>query len=274
MVESACYQHGTMSCMSCHNMHEADGERQQEWRDDQLKPGMRGDQACLQCHADYAKLASAHTHHQAGSSGSECMNCHMPTTTYGLLKTVRSHRISSPSVDTTINTGRPNACNLCHLDQTLQWSADHLSEWYGQTKPELTRDEKETSAAVLHFVKGDAAQRAIQASVFSWPPAREVSGTDWMPPFLLNGMNDPYDAVRIISERSLRSMKQWLDVEYDFLDRSVSQSQRITALIEEMEIPSEAGRAPLLLDDRGKVIMPRLNDLIKRRNGRVVEVFE
>ena len=202
------------------------------------------------------------------------MNCHMPMTSYGLLKTVRSHRISSPSVDSTINTGRPNACNLCHLDQTLEWSADHLSKWYGQPKPELTRDEKETSLAVLQFLKGDAAQRAIQASAFGWPPAREVSGTQWMPPFLMSGMNDPYDAVRLISERSLRSIEPLQQVEYDFLDRSVDQTERIMSLIKQIKIPVKAGKAPVLFDDQGKVVMPRLNDLIKRRNERDVEVFE
>src|SRR4029453_3531650 len=60
-----------------------------------------------------------HTRHRADSSGSVCMNCHMPFTTYGLLKTVRTHQISSPSVKATLETGRPNACNLCHLDKTL-----------------------------------------------------------------------------------------------------------------------------------------------------------
>lgn len=110
---------------------------------------------------------------------------------YGLLKVNRSHRVSSPSVQATIQFGRPNACNLCHLDKTLDWAADHLNDWYGQEKPKLTKDEVETAASILHFVKGDAAQRAIQAAVFAWQPAREVSGTDWMRPFLLNGMDDP-----------------------------------------------------------------------------------
>jgi hypothetical protein len=91
----------------------------------------------------------------------------MPHTVYGLLKTIRSHRISSPSARTTIQTGRPNACNLCHLDKTLQWAGDHLAQWYGQEKPKFTKDEKEMSAAVLHLVKGDAAQRAIQASALA-----------------------------------------------------------------------------------------------------------
>ena len=51
----------------------------------------------------------------------------MPFTTYGLLKTIRSHQISNPSVQATLETGRPNACNLCHLDKTLEWTANALT---------------------------------------------------------------------------------------------------------------------------------------------------
>ncbi len=46
------------------------------------------------------------------------------------------------------------------------------------------------------------------------------------------------------------------------------------SVIEAMEIPSEAGISPILIDADGKVVMPKLNDLIHRRNERDVEVFE
>ena len=36
--------------------------------------------------------------------------------------------IESPDVATTLKTGRPNACNLCHLDKTLDWTAEHLAK--------------------------------------------------------------------------------------------------------------------------------------------------
>ena len=52
----------------------------------------------------------------------------MPHITYGLLKAIRSHQIDSLNVQTSLATGRPNACNLCHLDQTLAWTAEHLGQ--------------------------------------------------------------------------------------------------------------------------------------------------
>jgi len=56
----------------------------------------------------------------------------MPHTSYGLLKGIRSHQINSPTVKASLATGRPNACNLCHLDKTLAWSGQKLNEWYWQ----------------------------------------------------------------------------------------------------------------------------------------------
>lgn len=162
LLRTPCYQRGEMSCLSCHGMHKpADGPRPlKEWADDQLKLGMDGDQACLQCHDSFAADLAAHTHHKADSSGSRCYNCHMPYTTYGLLKAIRSHEVDSPTVSASLATGRPNACNQCHLDKTLAWAADHLERWYQTPIPALTDDEASIAASVLWAVRGDAGQRA------------------------------------------------------------------------------------------------------------------
>ena len=54
LMDSPCFQQGEMSCLSCHVMHQAkDDERpRHDWTDDQLLPKMRGNEACLSCHAD------------------------------------------------------------------------------------------------------------------------------------------------------------------------------------------------------------------------------
>lgn len=222
LLESPCYAHGDgerkLSCMSCHQMHRpADDPRPPaEWADDQLKLGMRGDQACLQCHQDFAGRIAEHTHHPTDSTGSRCYNCHMPHTTYGLLKAIRSHKIDSPSVAASIATGRPNACNQCHLDKTLKWTAERLSEWHGIPSPQLTPDEANISASVLWTLSGDAGQRALMAWSFGWESAKSASGYEWTPPFLSNLLSDPYDAVRYIAQRSLRRLPGYESFEYDF----------------------------------------------------------
>jgi hypothetical protein len=234
LVESPCFKNATdaartMSCFSCHTMHKtADDAREiGEWADDQLAPGALGNDACLQCHRDArgpalpqaqgtpsssrgARTAlqdvSAHTRHRADSTGSSCYNCHMPFTTYGLLKTIRSHQISSPSVQATLDTGRPNACNLCHLDKTLAWTARYLENWYGVTAPALDGDETAVAASLLWLLKGDAGQRAIVAQSMGWTPAQQASGTGWLTPYLALTAKDSYDAVRYIAARSQRTL--------------------------------------------------------------------
>jgi hypothetical protein len=145
---------------------------------------MDGNAACLQCHKAYATDLTKHTRHAPSSTGSSCYNCHMPYTTYGLLKTLRSHQISSPSVATSVSTGRPNACNLCHLDKTLKWTANALEEMYGIPAPQLAEDERGIAASILWLLRGDAGQRAVVAQAMAWAPAQRASGRDWMAPFL------------------------------------------------------------------------------------------
>ncbi|MGH9884508.1 MAG: multiheme c-type cytochrome, partial [bacterium] len=188
LIDSPCYKNAkddrhTLTCSSCHTMHkEADDTRAlTEWADDQLAP-LRGavifglqngvqtavatrppseNQRCTKCHGPSDAGVPVHTGHRADSAGSVCMNCHMPYTTYGLLKTIRSHQISNPSVQASLDTGRPNACNLCHLDKTLAWTAEYLEKWYRTPKPPLGDDEQSVAASVLTLLKGDAGQRAI-----------------------------------------------------------------------------------------------------------------
>ena len=140
----------------------------------------------------------------------------MPHTTYGLLKAIRSHKIDSPSVAASIATGRPNACNQCHLDKTLEWTAARLSEWYDIKPPQLSADEAGVAASVLWTLRGDAGQRAIMAWSFGWDSARATSGSEWMAPYLAQLIADPYDAVRYIAQRSLRRLPGYESFEFEF----------------------------------------------------------
>lgn len=274
MIESKCFQQGELSCLSCHTMHQQDRTLQSEWKDDQLLPNMRGDAACLQCHSEYQSLGTEHTHHPIDSAGSRCMNCHMPHTVYGILKSSRSHTISSPSVATSVQTGRPNACNLCHLDYTLEQTATHLADWYGQDKPKLTVDQQTTAASLLHLLSGDAAQRVLQFNAFQWQPAREASGTDWMRLYLLFGMDDPYDAIRLISERAYRSLPNAPPIAYDFLDspqdRGAILGRQFQAILNQRQPPNAA----LMIGRQGLPEWPRLEALMSRRDHRPVYLQE
>jgi predicted CXXCH cytochrome family protein len=198
IIESPCYKGGKFSCVSCHSLHESEP-------DDQLAEKARGNGACIQCHDKFRETQTlvAHTHHSVNSSGSECYNCHMPYTSYGILKAIRSHQISNPNVASDLIAGRPNACNLCHIDKTLTWSSAHLADWYGQPKTALP-DEKISHLANLALT-GDAGQRVLAAWHLSWKPALQTSDTNFVPPLLAQLLDDPYAAVRCVAERSGRA---------------------------------------------------------------------
>ena len=218
LTESACYQKGELSCVNCHSMHKSDPDKQ-------IKEGMSGNAACFTCHGEYQKNIAAHTHHGADSSGSLCYNCHMPYTSYGLLRAVRSHVIDRPTVLSTVKTGRPNACNLCHLDKTLKWTTEHLSDWYGQPKPQLDEEDQRVSATVKLLLTGDAGQRALAVFALGWEPALAASGNDWEAPLLAATLEDPYPAVRMISHRSLTRLPGFADFPFDY-DSTPEQRRR------------------------------------------------
>jgi hypothetical protein len=277
LLESPCFKGGDMSCLSCHTMHKpADDPRTlQDWANDQLKLGMDANEACASCHPALVADTASHTRHAPESSGSLCYNCHMPYTTYGLLKGIRSHEIDSPSVATSLTTGRPNACNQCHLDQTLEWSADHLQAWFDEPKPELDADQRSVAASLLWLLSGDAAQRALMAWSFGWEPARGASGTDWMAPYLAQLLEDPYPAVRFVAERSLRGIEGFEAVDYDFMGTDANMSAAHAEVLElwSRHTPPEP-RGPTMIRSDGRVHPELFVRLLSARNDRPVIVAE
>ena len=282
LIESPCYVDAqessrTLTCFSCHAMHQPADDRRpaREWAADQLAPGMDTNRACVQCHQSIGENVAAHTKHQATSEGSSCYNCHMPFTTYGLLKTIRSHQISSPSVASSLQTGRPNACNLCHLDKTLAWTDEHLAEWYPDIERALPSGSPagaDISAGLLWALTGDAGQRAIVAQAMGWKPAQSVSGTGWMVPHLAQLLDDPYDAVRFIAGRTLRTLPEFAAFEYDFVaqpDARRDAQRRAMSVFSQMRarLP-RPGDPRLLLTADADIDVPATLALLKQRNNR------
>ena len=269
LIKSPCFQNGTMACASCHSMHESSPTNQ-------LARDMEGNAACIQCHQTFAKNLEQHTHHAAGSTGSLCYNCHMPYTSYGLLKAIRSHQISNPGVKATLQTGRPNACNLCHLDKTLEWTGQHLATWYKIPAEELSPQDKSIAASILWALQGDAGQRALIAWHMGWQPAREASGSSWVAPYLATLLEDPYAAVRYIAARSLKSLPGFETFSYDYLTPAVEDlrrsRERAVDVWEKTSKPE--GNASLLLEPNGALNRDALEVLLKSRNNHPLDLLE
>ena len=279
LIDSPCFTGAatperTLSCFSCHTMHKTpeDPRTIAEWADThQVSAGLDGDAACTQCHEGIAADVAAHTNHAPASAGSRCYNCHMPYTSYGLLRAIRSHTVTSPSVRESVEIGRPNACNLCHLDRTLAWSADQLRDWYGQSPPDLRAEERSVAASVLWLLRGDAGQRALTAWSYGWEPAQEASGTSWMVPYLGELLGDPYDAVRFIAARSLRTISGFETLQYDFTG---SRDARIEAAVGALRAWRNSPRArtrrdpELLFGPDGTLDTGAMRRLFDRRDTR------
>ena len=281
LIQSPCFKHGRekdqMGCLSCHAMHQpADDPRVlRDWANDQLKPGMAGDEGCLQCHA--LPDIAVHTHHPPESSGSRCYNCHAPYTTYGLLKAIRTHLNTNPSVVTTLTTGRPNACNLCHLDKSLGWTADHLAQRYGAERPRLTEDQERIASSILHLLSGDARQRALIAWNMGWEPARHTSGSKWLSSFLAQLLEDPYDVVRYDAYHSLRKLPEFRDFQYDFVGpphKRKAVRQRVDAIWMRLPKSDRSRNAMVLSDSSGDRKRDVFDRLLRARNDRAVAVIE
>jgi len=226
MALSACYEdgHGRMKCISCHSMHQGKPNFQ-------LRDGMETNAACYQCHETYRDTLAAHTHHSAESPGSLCTNCHMPYQVYSLLTTHRTHRISVPRVKDSVGTGKPHACNLCHLDKSLGWTQDKLGVWYGHAPEPLSEEEKKDPSALLHLGQSDARTRVVVAGAFSWPPAREASGTGWQGPLLVRVLEkERYPAVRYLGFRGLRFLYDVEPADYDYLGSPAKRTTQLDAL--------------------------------------------
>ena len=268
-IASKCYTQGNMSCLSCHSMHQSDPN-------DQLAEGMRENRACVQCHTEFtgSRLAQ-HTHHTNTSSGSRCYNCHMPHTSYALFTAIRIHRIKSPEVLPVRHAAQPNACNLCHLDKSLDWASQRLQQWYGHAPAELDAEERELAAGVLWMMKGDAAQRAIAAWHTGWGPAQEATGgSGWAAPLLARLLEDSYSAVRFISWQKLKALPEFRELKYNFVGPPARRTAAMNNVLQDWQRTHSDVPDALPMTPDGQLDLKRLADLWKRRDQRPVEIPE
>ncbi|MGN6546534.1 MAG: cytochrome c3 family protein, partial [Aureliella sp.] len=103
-IQSKMYHKG-IRCTDCHDPHTA-----------RLKAD--GNQVCTSCHQHpQAKYDSvAHHFHKPGTPGAQCVNCHMPATTYMAVDERHDHSIRIPRPDLSLKIDTPNACTGCHVN--------------------------------------------------------------------------------------------------------------------------------------------------------------
>jgi predicted CXXCH cytochrome family protein len=127
-VQSVMYERG-VTCFSCHDPHGTPNEHL-------LRAPVADNQLCMSCHGvntqngPHAVSIEAHTHHKAGSAGSECVSCHMPKIQPeipGVFVAAHTFKIITPGM--TDEQKIPNPCTNCHKDKTTAWAAKALAGW-------------------------------------------------------------------------------------------------------------------------------------------------
>lgn len=114
-MQSKMHQNGVV-CSNCHEPHS-------------LKLRAEGNNVCAQCHRPDVFDRPAHHHHPAGSTGAQCVSCHMPQTTYMVVDPRRDHSLRIPRPDLSVRYGTPNACTQCHTEQSADWAGDAVEQW-------------------------------------------------------------------------------------------------------------------------------------------------
>ena len=265
MTVSPCAVKGDMTCMTCHDMH---GESP----DKQMRPGFDGDQACAECHGDLVASPEAHSKHPPEAAG--CYDCHLPYTTYGLLGAARSHRIDTPMPRWMDDRGRPNACNLCHLDRTVAWAEETLAEWRGDS-PSSVDDNERVAAGPRWALAGDAAVRAITAWHLGWPKARATAKVDdWGAPILSVLLDDPYAAVRAIAGKSAAVGPDGVQLDYDFVGPPDARRAAAKALFAAWSARRRGPAQPSLLLGTDGTVDNGVRRVLAGRDNRPVTVAE
>ena len=108
-----------VTCMNCHQGHSG-------------KLILQGNNLCAQCHLRQEFDTAKHHFHPPGSSGAQCVECHMPSTNYMLVDDRRDHRFGIPNPRLSRELGTPNACNVCHKGSTAVWASDILDNWLAE----------------------------------------------------------------------------------------------------------------------------------------------
>jgi hypothetical protein len=119
-----------VACVFCHVSHSR-GETLHQTR-------FVGDHRCVICHEEKKDVALHIPYHPVGDL--VCTDCHMPTLAQAATAEynfdIHSHTFWAPNPVVSIQYGgqekMPNACNLCHADQSPEWAAQAMALEVGE----------------------------------------------------------------------------------------------------------------------------------------------
>lgn len=147
-----------VTCLDCHNHHTAE-----------LKLPQEDNSLCMRCHASGTPVngtpspvinPAEHSPCTPGSTGTRCVECHMPESPYMARDPRRDHSFNSPDPVLSAELGLPNTCLRCHEDKNHDWAAEHVLKTYPQQKNAAYRAR---TRAVHHAMLGEVNTDALLA---------------------------------------------------------------------------------------------------------------
>jgi predicted CXXCH cytochrome family protein len=206
-LSSRMYSAG-VRCVDCHEPHSG-------------KTRAAENALCMTCHAAPVLPAPkidplTHSHHANGQRGDNCVDCHMPQTTYMQRHARHDHGFTVPDPRLTKDFAVPNACGRCHTDKPAAWAIEKSDQWYGK---KMDRPAGRRARIIAAARKRDAGSpkelakllrsetnalwRASAAELLkNWSSDRDVTS------ILLGSLADPDATVRAASVRALESQAQ------------------------------------------------------------------
>lgn len=151
-IQSKMYHKG-IRCSDCHDPHS-------------LKLKHDGNNVCTSCHQHAAGKYDVPSHHfhAPGTAGAQCVNCHMPHTTYMEVDPRRDHSLRVPRPDLSVQLGVPNACSHCHVkDRLPEITPQHSQSLQDKEYSLWLRDARENPDQVVGK-DGQTLEQLIQAT--------------------------------------------------------------------------------------------------------------
>ena len=229
-LESKMYNRGVM-CSNCHNPHSG-------------KVLFTSNQLCLQCHAKkYDEIS--HTFHIAGTVGSECRSCHMPSKIYMGNDLRYDHTFRVPRPDLTVKYGTPNACNNCHQDKSATWTANAINKWYGSKRAyhfaedliPASKEDVNSEGHIMRLLHDTATPAIIKATALYY--LKDINNNN-SAQTLIKSLQSKNDQIRYQALRSLSDFPSeiWLNAIGPALSDKV-RAVRIAAANLLIAVPSE-----------------------------------
>ncbi|MDG2278354.1 MAG: multiheme c-type cytochrome [Pseudomonadales bacterium] len=259
-TQSKMHEQG-VTCGNCHEPHS-----------NRLR--IEGNGLCTQCHnpggrPDFPTLrrldyeSGEHHFHAQTAASPGCVSCHMTDKTYMVIDDRRDHSFRIPRPDLSVGLNTPNACNDCHADQTAQWAAARIQDWYAGNPPDhfapifaaARRSEPAVEVAITKIAMDRSQPAIVRATAQSLLVSYELYGSSAA---IEQGLRDPHPLVRI---GALRGAQRWAAGARWQLTKHLLEDETLAVRIE--AVRGLVSAVPALSEAERKALRPYLEKYLR-----------